>query len=227
MSDPQPRTGRSEPARLALVGAGLFGRFILQSGHGSVPQVVPVIVADADADRATQVAADVGCRAATVEEALGAFDVDAVVIADTAAYARRPRRWLPCVPARTCSCEKPLGMNTDQAAQVRALAESLGRVVVVDHVLRYNPLLDAIRRLQHRLGLRPIRFLFENDAGRREPPAATTGSGTRRSRRNLRRARCALLRRSRHVRDRACDVRDGAWRPHALAGRRPTSSRRP
>ena len=72
-------------------------------------------------------------------------------------------------------CEKPLGMTADQAAQVRALAESLGRVVVVDHVLRYNPLLHAIRGLQDRLGLRPIRFLFENDAADETCHAGVSG----------------------------------------------------
>ena len=49
-------------------------------------------------------------------------------------------------------------------ARARALAESLGRVMVVDHVMRYNPLLRAIQAVQHHLGLKPIRFLFENDA---------------------------------------------------------------
>jgi len=152
----------SDPTRLSLVGAGLFGRFILQSAMG-MAEVVPVVVADADADRAAQLAAEVGCRAATVEEAVGALDSDAVVIA-TPPHTHADLAMAALRAGKDVFLEKPLAMNADQAAEVRALAESLGRVVVVDHVLRHNPLLHAIRRLQDRLRLKPIRFLFENDA---------------------------------------------------------------
>lgn len=167
MLDPAQDRAR-EPVRLALVGAGQFGRFILQAAR-EVPQVVPVIVADAVADRATQVAGDVGCRATTVEEALRASDADVAVIA-TPPHAHAELAVEALRAGKDVFCEKPLGITAGQAAQVRALAESLGRVVVVDHVLRYNPLLDAVRRLQHRLGLKPIRFLFENDAADQSLP---------------------------------------------------------
>src|SRR5512133_3144912 len=68
----------SETTRLALVGAGLFGRFILQAAS-DVPQVEALVVADTAVDRADQLAAELGCRAATVEEALASSDTDAVV----------------------------------------------------------------------------------------------------------------------------------------------------
>jgi predicted dehydrogenase len=152
----------SETTRLALVGAGLFGRFILQAAS-DVPQVEALVVADTAVDRADQLAAELGCRAATVEEALASSDTDAVVIA-TPPHTHADLAMAALHAGKDVFCEKPLGMTADQAAQVRELAESLGRVVVVDHVLRYNPLLHAIRRLQDRLGLKPIRFLFENDA---------------------------------------------------------------
>ena len=155
--------GSSAPTRLALVGAGLFGRFILQAARDLPDVVVPVVVADTAVGNAERLAADLGCRAATVEEALGTPDVDALVIA-TPPHTHAELAQAALRAGKDVFCEKPLGVTADQAAQVRALAESLGRVVVVDHVLRYNPLLLAIRRLQDRLGIRPIRFLFENDA---------------------------------------------------------------
>jgi predicted dehydrogenase len=170
MSDPStptsgPQKGRdrsAEPTRVALIGAGRFGRFILDVAR-NVPQVVPVVVADVAVDQAAQLAVDAGCRATTVEEALAATDVDAVVIATPP----RTHSWLSQAALRAGKdvfCEKPLATAPGDATQARALAESLGRVMVVDHVMRYNPLLRAIQTLQSHLGLKPIRFLFENDA---------------------------------------------------------------
>src|SRR6476659_4011136 len=77
-----PRRGDrpGAPTRLALVGAGRFGRFILDAAT-TVPQVAPVVVADVARGQSARLAADAGCRATTVEEALVATDVDAVVIA--------------------------------------------------------------------------------------------------------------------------------------------------
>jgi predicted dehydrogenase len=68
-------------------------------------------------------------------------------------------------------CEKPLGVTPEEAEAVRDAAARSNRVVVVDHVLRYNPLLRGIRRLQDMLQWRPIRFLFENDAADESLPA--------------------------------------------------------
>jgi len=152
----------AEPTRLALIGAGRFGRFILDAAT-NVPQVVPVVVADVAVDQSARLAADAGCRATTVEEALVAADIDAVVIAT-------PPRTHPELAraamhaGKDVFCEKPLATTPDEAARTRALAESLGRVMVIDHVMRYNPLLRAIQTVQTHLGLEPIRFLFENDA---------------------------------------------------------------
>ena len=54
--------------------------------------------------------------------------------------------------------------RADAARDLVATVERTGRVLVVDHVLRYNPLLRALTRLRGTL-LPPVqRFCFENDA---------------------------------------------------------------
>ena len=61
-------------------------------------------------------------------------------------------------------CEKPLATDAASAADVVTAVERSGLVLVVDQVLRYNPLVRALRRLQGSL-LGPLqRFAFENDA---------------------------------------------------------------
>ena len=61
-------------------------------------------------------------------------------------------------------CEKPLATTYDRAREVVAAAARHGRALVVDHVLRYNPVLAALVVLRDEL-LGPVqRFAFENDA---------------------------------------------------------------
>ena len=67
-------------------------------------------------------------------------------------------------------CEKPLATDLGSRTDRRGAAEASDRVLVVDHVLRYNPLLQALVLLQDEL-LGPVqRFSFENDASDEDLP---------------------------------------------------------
>jgi predicted dehydrogenase len=60
--------------------------------------------------------------------------------------------------------EKPLALDDAEARDLVATVERTGKALLVDHVLRYNPLLHALTRLRGSL-LGPVqRFCFENDA---------------------------------------------------------------
>lgn len=62
-------------------------------------------------------------------------------------------------------CEKPLAVTLEDALRVEAEAERSAGVLVVDHVLRYNPVLRMLQRLRDEGLLDPlVRFAFENDA---------------------------------------------------------------
>ena len=154
---------------LGLVGAGRFGEFAAAAGAG-LAEVELRAVADVDGVRAAELATRHGARPDTWPDLLERDDVDAVVVAtppDT--HAELAVSALDA--GRHVLCEKPVA--TDPAAAVRVVqaAERNRRALVVDHVLRYNPVLAALTVLRHEL-LGPVqRFSFENDASDEHLPA--------------------------------------------------------
>jgi predicted dehydrogenase len=151
------------PWGLGVIGAGRFATFLVEA-VADLPDVRVVAVADADPSRAAALAADLGVRAVDHWEDLLTDDEVACVAIMTppSTHATIARRALAA--GRHVWCEKPLATDAVAAAEVRAAADRSGRVLVVDHVLRYNPLLRALGRMSGTL-LGPLqRFAFENDA---------------------------------------------------------------
>jgi myo-inositol 2-dehydrogenase/D-chiro-inositol 1-dehydrogenase len=130
--------------RIALLGAGRIGRL-----HGrllsATPGVESLVVADSDAARATDVAAELGATAApSIDAALG--DAEAVVIAAaTPAHADLIRlaigRGLPTF------CEKPLAGDLDDTLSVAAEIDRSG----VPFQLGFQRRFDGGYREAHRL----------------------------------------------------------------------------
>jgi predicted dehydrogenase len=146
-----------------MVGAGGFASFLAEA-VADLPDARIVAVADSDAARAVALATAVGARAVTRwEDLLNDPEVEVVAImTPPTSHALLARAALDA--GRHVWCEKPLATDATAAAEVLAATERSGRVLVVDHVLRYNPLLRAVGRLQGSL-LGPLqRFAFENDA---------------------------------------------------------------
>ena len=151
------------PIGLGLVGAGGFAGFLAES-TASLPSVVLSAVADVRSEAAMRLAAAHGARATdSWEDLLADPGVDAVVVATPpAGHAALAVAALEA--GKHVFCEKPLALDDDGARAVVAAVERTGKVLVVDHVLRYNPLLRALTRLRGTL-LGPVqRFCFENDA---------------------------------------------------------------
>ncbi len=148
---------------VGVVGAGGFARF-LAGAVADLPDVHVVAVADSDPSRAADLATVVGARAVTRWEDL-LVDPEVAVVAimtPPSSHATIARAALEA--GRHVWCEKPLATDATAASDVLAATERSGKVLVVDHVLRYNPLLRALIRLQGTL-LGPLqRFAFENDA---------------------------------------------------------------
>ncbi|MFE7622438.1 Gfo/Idh/MocA family protein [Streptomyces sp. NPDC057509] len=149
---------------VGLVGCGGFAGFVLDAVAG-LPGLRLAAVADPSPERARRLGARHGVPAlGSLGELLERDDVAAVLIATPpathAALATAALR-----AGRHVFCEKPLATTTEDASAVAHEARLAGRALVVDHVLRYNPLLRAVERLTGRgLLARPRRFLFENDA---------------------------------------------------------------
>jgi predicted dehydrogenase len=151
------------PLRIGVVGAGRFATFLAGAVH-DLPEIRLTAVADADSRRADRLAATLGARPLTDwRELISEPDVDAIIIATPpATHAELALAALRA--GRHVFCEKPLATEVDDATRIAAAALASRCAVVVDHVLRYNPILRALGRLRGSL-LGPVRRLsFENDA---------------------------------------------------------------
>ncbi|MGN6574223.1 MAG: Gfo/Idh/MocA family protein [Nocardioides sp.] len=147
----------------ALVGAGRFATFIADAS-GGLPGLTWRAVTDPDRAAAETLAARLVVPSTPAwEDLLEDRSVDAVVLATPpATHADLVRAALAA--GKHVFCEKPLAMTAAEAHELAQLAEKQQRVLLVDHVLRYNPLLRALLPLRDGL-LGPLqRFCFENDA---------------------------------------------------------------
>ncbi|MFJ9910742.1 Gfo/Idh/MocA family oxidoreductase [Actinacidiphila glaucinigra] len=152
------------PLGLGLAGCGAFGAYLLDAVAG-LPGVRVVACADPDGDRAAALARRHGAAVAPDAASLAGFpDVDVVAIATPpATHAELAVEALRA--GRHVFCEKPLAVTLEDALRVEAEAERSAGVLVVDHVLRYNPVLRMLQGLRAEGLLDPlVRFAFENDA---------------------------------------------------------------
>lgn len=155
---------------VGVVGAGRFGRFVA-SVAATLPETCVVGVTDTDLPRAHRLAerhgADVAADPASL---LRDARVEAMVIA-TPPSTHAPLSLDALAAGRHVFCEKPLALTVAEAETVRDAAVASGRTIVVDHVLRYNPVLAALRRLHEAGVLGAVqRFAFENDAADEDLP---------------------------------------------------------
>ena len=151
------------PLRLGVIGAGRFAGFIAEA-VSDLPDVKITTVADPRLDAAEALASHHAARSTADWTALlDDEEVDVIVVATPPA--EHAGIALRCLESgRHVFCEKPLALDAGTAWQVEQTVRKTGRVLVVDHVLRYNPILSALRRLDGTL-LGPLqRFCLENDA---------------------------------------------------------------
>jgi predicted dehydrogenase len=154
----------SAPLRVAVIGVGHLGRHHARI-LASLPGVTLAGICDVDADRARQVASDVGCAIIEDPATLPGL-VDAVTIAvPTEAHARVAmplvERGVPVL------LEKPIARSLDEADAILAAAGRSGALVAAGHTERFNPAVEAARPLLraprfvevHRLGAFPDRSL--------------------------------------------------------------------
>ncbi|QGN57251.1 Gfo/Idh/MocA family protein [Nostocoides sp. HKS02] len=148
---------------MGVVGAGRFAHFVADA-TADLPGVEVRAVADPVVERAQELAHRHGARPVPDwRDLLDAPDVEVVVVATPpATHARIVTAALEA--GRHVFCEKPLATEEAEAHELVDLVERSGRVLVVDHVLRYNPILRALRTLQPLLLGQVQSFSFDNDA---------------------------------------------------------------
>ncbi|MDG2303783.1 MAG: Gfo/Idh/MocA family oxidoreductase [Candidatus Binatia bacterium] len=127
--------------RAAVVGAGYLGTFHAEK-YAALEDCELVGVADIDLGRATALADRLGCRAVQdIGELIGEIDCASVVVPTTHHESIATRLLKAGVD---CLVEKPLATNTEQAANLVALANALGRILQVGHLERFNPALTRL-----------------------------------------------------------------------------------
>ncbi len=158
------------PIRLGIVGAGGFGEF-LTAAVTDMASAQLAAISDVDAGRARRLAATHGVPALEWERLLADPDVHAIAIT-TPPSSHAALAIAALNAGKHVLCEKPLATTVADATAVRQAVAATGRTLVVDHVLRYNPLLRLIGGLCADATIAPVqRFLFENDASDEDLPA--------------------------------------------------------
>ncbi len=130
--------------RAAVIGVGYLGRFHAQK-YAGLPGCELVAVADANAEAAARVAAELGTRAvADYRDLLG--QVDAVsVVTPTPSHCRVA---LDCLRSGAhVLVEKPMTETLEQARELIEVAREHGRVLQVGHLERFNPAILAAESL--------------------------------------------------------------------------------
>jgi predicted dehydrogenase len=131
------------PLRVGVVGVGVMG-----SNHARVFVGLPgtdlVGVADPDRKQAEFVARTLGCAAVTNVEELLDREVDAITIAAPTHLHRDIA--LTCIAHGVhVMVEKPIASSVDEGREITGAARRAGVTLMVGHVERFNPAVEAIK----------------------------------------------------------------------------------
>jgi predicted dehydrogenase len=140
---PAAKDGAERLLRVGVVGVGVMG-----SNHARVlaelPGVALVGVADPDRGQANFVAQALGCPAVADAAALLDAGLDAVTIAAPTHLHREIA--LACIARGVhVLVEKPIASNAEEGRDIVAAARHAGVTLMVGHVERFNPAVQAIK----------------------------------------------------------------------------------
>ena len=136
----------NDPLGLGMIGCGAFGLFCLDAFSG-LRDLRVVAVADAHAPAARQAAERLGispCKDAA--ELLARRDVDIVHVA-TPPSGHHELAMAAIKAGKHVLCEKPLATDLAQGDEILAAAERAGVIAPVNFVLRYNPVVEAVKAI--------------------------------------------------------------------------------
>jgi UDP-2-acetamido-3-amino-2,3-dideoxy-glucuronate N-acetyltransferase len=144
---------------VAVVGCGQWGRNLVRTFHG-----LGALRWLCDSDPLAldrQARLTPGVQTTTrFDDVLGA-EVEAIVLATPAALhyagARAALR-----AGKDVFVEKPLALRYHEGCELLELAESLGRVLMVGHILQYHPAVERLRELVAREELGPLWYIYSN-----------------------------------------------------------------
>src|ERR1700680_3127153 len=140
---PSAKAGAGGPLRLGVVGVGVMG-----ANHARVladlADVKLVGIADSDPKQRDLVAGALGCAGYADVEALIAGGVDAITIAAPTHLHRDLA--LTCIRHGVhILVEKPIASSVEEGRAIIAAAQRAGVTLMVGHVERFNPAVEAIK----------------------------------------------------------------------------------
>jgi predicted dehydrogenase len=130
-----------KPIRIAVVGAGGFGRNHLRVIH-EIDGAELAAVVDTDADTAAEAGKQYGCEAFSDIDALTGKVDAAVVAVPTVAHAEIGCRLLAA--GIDVLVEKPIAPDLASALRLAEAAQAGGRILQVGHLERFNPAVQAL-----------------------------------------------------------------------------------
>jgi len=136
------------PLRVGIIGVG-FGARVHLPAFLSIPGVSVVGLADSGSGRAREVAVNLGrdIRACdSWKEALEGDSVDAISVA-TPPYVQAEIVCAAVSAGKHVLCEKPFGLNTEEAVRMWESARAAGWANAVDFEFRMEPGIAALKRL--------------------------------------------------------------------------------
>ncbi|MBA2276970.1 MAG: Gfo/Idh/MocA family oxidoreductase [Chloroflexia bacterium] len=146
MSNQKTRPERAASIRFAVIGAGGMGA-VHAASIATFADAAVTWVADVDDARSSRLATQVGARATTsMEEAVGAGDVDAVVIALPTSLHRLATE-LAAAHGKHVFCEKPVARTPDDAQAMIDACTRAGVRLMIGHVVRFFDEYATIKRL--------------------------------------------------------------------------------
>lgn len=140
----ESQTGDVRILRCGAVGVGRMGRHHARVyAQHATTELVGVV--DADEDRREDLAEQHDCKAFATPEDLIAAGVEAVSIAvPTTMHLETARPFLEAGVA--CLIEKPLAGSSEEADEIKNLAEKHNAVLMVGHIERFNPVMVAMQK---------------------------------------------------------------------------------
>lgn len=131
--------------RCAVIGVGRMGRHHARV-YAQMDGAELVGVVDHDPQRAADIVEEWGGQTFGSIDELLAADVDAVTIATPTIHHRAAAEQL-LASGVACLIEKPLAPTAEDAAAIANAADAAGVVLQVGHVVRYDPVMQAIKSL--------------------------------------------------------------------------------
>jgi UDP-2-acetamido-3-amino-2,3-dideoxy-glucuronate N-acetyltransferase len=156
----QGQNGDSMKPRIAVLGCGHWGKNLVRNFHALGNLEMVCDPAEAGRALANQIAPGVSV-AEKFEDALSNNQVDAIAIAAPAAMHYTLAK-AALHAGKDVYVEKPLCLNENEGEELIQLADKLGKVLMVGHLLQYHPCVRALHALLASGDLGKLHYITSN-----------------------------------------------------------------